>query len=427
MRYAVARLAGFPAVNFNTGIDIWEYRGASWHDWYGNLVRSLDPYGHPVSSRAQAGSATSFMSAGVRLYNSVGDRNSTFSRMLAAFNAAGEASMNNDNFGEDRTGINAHTPADIRRTGWKALLAGGVGFHVRHNTTNDCANGVTSNCDNPFTVADIESQLDSEQWLELVQQFTDQKLAGVFGSLSPESSLVANGYAVADPARTTIVYLYLGTNDTWDSGTSAPLEVKLTGVVGDYDATWFDPRTGAETFEGVLAGGTDYSLTPPGADDWVLLLQDGDPSTRRLEITPPSGGSVRSTPPGIDCGWDCQEDFQYASDVALTPTPDYGSEFDGWSGDPDCWDGQIVMIVDTTCGALFGPCSNSSIVELPPQTVSGTETFAACNELRAGAGGFVVAASADVAFEAGNLVALQNGFAVEWGARFRVFAGAGSG
>jgi hypothetical protein len=423
VRYAVARLAGFPVVNFNTGIDIWEYRGASWHDWYGNLVRSLDPYGHPVSSRAQAGDSTSFMSAGVRTYNSVGDRNSQFSRMLAAFTDAAEASMNNDNFGEDRDGINGHTPSDIRRTAWKGLLAGGVGFHVRDNINNDCANGQTANCDMPFTVADIETRLESEQWLKLLQQFTDQKLTGVFESLLPESSLVGNGWAIADPARTTIVYLFLGVDDTWDSGTTDPLEVKLSGVAGDYDATWFDPRSGAETSEGVLTGGSDYSLTPPTTEDWVLLLQDGDPSVRTLTVTPPIGGTVHSSPPGINCGTDCEEDYALSSDVELTPTPDFGLEFDGWAGDPECWDGEPRMLFDTTCTALFGPCTLDSIVDLPPQTVLDTQTFEACNELRAGSGGFIVGSTGVVDLQAGNIVVIQNGFSVEPGGWLSVRGG----
>ncbi|MCP4204013.1 MAG: DUF5060 domain-containing protein [bacterium] len=414
VRYAVARLAGFPVVLFNSGIDIWEYRGsaATWHDWYGNLVKSLDPYGRPVSSRGQSGQDTSFMSAGVRTYNSVGERNSKFSRMLAAFNAAAEATANNDNFGEDRTGINGHTPGDIRRTGWKALLAGGVGFHVRHNVANDCVSG-PSNCDNPFTVAGIETQLDSEQWLRLVQQFTDQRLAGVFGSLFPEGSLVGNGWAIADPARTTIVYLYLGANDTWDSGSTNPLQVKLTGLLGDYDATWFDPRTGLETSVGILAAGSDYELTPPSTDDWVLLLRDENAASRTLTITPPSDGSVASSPPGIDCGTDCEEDYMFASEVDLSTTPDFGFEFDDWTGDPDCWDGRVWMVVDTTCGASFMACMVASIVDLPPQTVTGMQLFEACNELRAGAGGFVVGSTGDATFKAGNLIRLDNGFSVE--------------
>ncbi|MFQ5525146.1 MAG: LamG-like jellyroll fold domain-containing protein [Thermoanaerobaculia bacterium] len=413
VRYAVARLAGFPVVLFNSGIDIWEYRGsaATWHDWYGNLVNSLDPYGHPVSSRGQSGDDTSFMSASVRTYNSVGDRNSKFSRLLAAHSAAARATANNDNFGEDRTGINGHTPGDIRRTAWKALLAGGVGFHVRHNVTNDCVSG-PANCDNPFTVADIGTQLDSEQWLRLVQLFTDQKLAGVFGSLFPESSLVGNGYAISDPARTTIVYLYLGVNDTWDSGSVAPLQVKLTGLLGDYDATWFDPRTGLETPVGVLAGGTDYDLTPASTDDWILFLRDEDAASRTLQITPPTDGAVSSSPPGIDCGSDCEEDYMFGGEVVLSAIPDFGFMFDDWSGDPDCWDGSVLMVVDTTCAALFAPCLVPSIVDLPAQTVDDTQTFEACNELRGGTGGFVVGVLGDATFEAGNLIRIDDGFSV---------------
>jgi hypothetical protein len=421
VRYTVARLAGFPVVLFNSGIDIWEYRDSSWHDWYGNLVKSLDPYGHPVSSRGGTGSDTSFMSAGVRTYNSNGARNSTFNRMLSAFNAAAEPSANNDNFGEDRTGINGHTPGDIRRTGWKGLLAGGVGFHVRHNVTNDCANGIQSNCDNPFTVVDIESQLDSEQWLKLVQQFTDQKLAGVFASLLPESSLVGNGYAVADPARTTLVYLYLGINDSWDGSSSGPLEVKLAGQIGSYDATWFDPRSGVETAIGVLAGGTDYDLTPPSTDDWVLLLRDEQLALRRLTVTPHASGSVWSIPAGIACGSDCDESYQVGTEVWLRATADYGSEFDSWNGDVDCWDAHVVMLVDTACAAQFVPCSLPSIVSLAPQIASGTQTFQACNELRAGAGGFTV--DGDITFEAGNLIVLHDGFSIEQGAVFRATVG----
>ncbi len=420
VRYAVARLAGFPVVLFNSGIDIWEYRSSDWHDWYGNLVRSLDPYGHPVSSRGGTGSDTSFMSAGVRTYNSNGARNSTFDRMLGAFNAAAEPSANNDNFGEERTGINGHTPGDIRRTGWKGLLAGGVGFQVRHNTTNDCAAG-ESNCDNPFTVAGIESQLDSEQWLELVQQFTDDQLADVFASLLPESSVVGNGYAVADPARTTIVYLYMGVNDSWDSGSSQPLEVKLSGEIGNYDATWFDPRTGVETPIGVLSGGTDYDLTPPSDDDWVLLLRDEQLALRRLDVTPHADGTVTTEPPGITCGTDCDESYQYATEISLTASPNYGSEFDSWGGDTDCWDRHVVLIVDTTCAVQFAPCALPSIVELPPQVVPDTQAFEACNELRAGSGGFAV--EGDVTFTAGNLIVLQDGFTIERNALFRTAVG----
>ncbi len=195
--------------------------------------------------------------------------------MIRLFNYDSVPSSNNDNFGEDKPpgDINAHTPADIRRAGWKGIVSGGVGFHVRHNATNDCALGIISNCDKPFTVTGIQSQLDSEQWLKLVNPFVQTRLGATFGSMVPDSGLVTNGFALADPARTKILYLYMGVNDTWDNGTSSPMTVKLTGITKDFDASWYDTRTGVETSAGTLTGNQDHVLAAPSTDDWVLLLE----------------------------------------------------------------------------------------------------------------------------------------------------------
>jgi hypothetical protein len=424
IRYMVARLASFPVVLFNTGIDIWEYRDSTWHDWYGNFVKSLDPYDHPVSSRGSSGSDESFMSAGVRTYNSVGDRNSVIGQLLDAFDADSVPAANNDNWGEQRTGINGHTPEDIRRAGWKGTIAGGVGFHVRHNENNDCANGVTSNCDNPFTVAGIAEDLDSEQWLALVNPFVNTRLGASFGEMVPEPGLVGNGYALADPGRFRILYFLMGVNDSWDSGNGGQVTLKLDGLPATYDAIWLDSRTGVETDIGSFAGGSQYLLDPPSTDDWVLLLAIDAASTRSLLISPtPVDGMVSSKPSGISCGGDCAQDYLFGLEVELRATPGFDSEFAGWGGDADCSDGNVVMVVDTTCSADFQACTIPSSVELPPETVTEPKEFQACNQLSAGTGGFVVAAPGDVVFRAGNLIVLEDGFDIMAGGRFRAEIG----
>ncbi|MBL9016925.1 MAG: InlB B-repeat-containing protein [Myxococcales bacterium] len=43
-------------------------------------------------------------------------------------------------------------------------------------------------------------------------------------------------------------------------------------------------------------------------------------------------GTVVSTPPGIACGTDCMESYDYNTMVTLTATPSAGSMFSGWSG-----------------------------------------------------------------------------------------------
>jgi Tol biopolymer transport system component len=44
-------------------------------------------------------------------------------------------------------------------------------------------------------------------------------------------------------------------------------------------------------------------------------------------------GTVSSSPAGIDCGPTCEADFQQATVVTLTATPDANSTFTGWSGE----------------------------------------------------------------------------------------------
>ena len=58
-------------------------------------------------------------------------------------------------------------------------------------------------------------------------------------------------------------------------------------------------------------------------------------------------------PAGIDCGSDCGQDYDYGTAVSLTATPEAGSSFVGWNGDPDCSDGSVTMDQAHSCTASF--------------------------------------------------------------------------
>lgn len=289
IRYVVARLAGYPVVWFNTGIDIAENRGQAWINWYGQQVRALDPYDHPISSRYGGGSGDLVMSG--QTFDSRGDRLAIISDMTRYFKESRVPVSMDDAWSENspeaaRRGKD-FTEHDIRRAVWKTVMAGGLGSLIRGS--------VTYNNDTWFRMRNIESDLESEQYLRLVNRFIQDKLSNTFGSMAPEASLVSNGYALADPDRTKLLYFLMGVNDRYDSGNGGNVTLKLSGLNKTYEAIWFDTRTGNETRAGSIRGGQDHTLTPPSKDDWVLLLSasgPGDPAT----TTPTPRPSATATP-----------------------------------------------------------------------------------------------------------------------------------
>ena len=119
----------------------------------------------------------------------------------------------------------------------------------------------------------------------------------------------------------------------------------------------------AEAFVGSTFGG--FSGDPDCADgvvtvdaDKICLARfDLDVPDAVLTVTLAGTGSgrVTSNPEGIDCPGTCSADFPIPTRVFLTAIADEGSQFDGWSGDPDCADGIVDVLADTTCTATFVP------------------------------------------------------------------------
>ena len=97
-------------------------------------------------------------------------------------------------------------------------------------------------------------------------------------------------------------------------------------------------------------GGTQTIDPAPGPDP------DPDPGpvfTLTVMLAGTGGGTVASSPTGINCGVDCTEDYAEGTTVTLTPTSNAGSVFAGWTGDGDCNDGSVTMDADRSCTANF--------------------------------------------------------------------------
>lgn len=114
-----------------------------------------------------------------------------------------------------------------------------------------------------------------------------------------------------------------------------------------------------------IAGGANRFLVVwDGTDDSGLLVENewevfgqllAGNSTHELLISLAGAGEglVTSEPSGIDCGNDCAQEYDEGTVVTLTPIPEGDSLFGGWSGDPDCTDGQVTMTSAMTCTARF--------------------------------------------------------------------------
>jgi hypothetical protein len=271
-RYLMARLAGYPVLIINTGIDLAEYRSGSWVNWVRQEIGGLDPYVHPISSRIGGGSGNLRMSG--ETFYSRGDRQAYVNTMIGYFNSNNVPISMDDAWGELMEGyeFKSFRPTDIRRAMWKCVIAGGLGLIIRGSKI--------TNSDAWFRMApgvlQFEDDLESEQWIKLVNPFIKDKLGNTFGAMVPSSALVSNGYAMADAQKTKILIFLMGVNDKWDNGNGGAVTVKISSVSGKtYKATWFDTRTGNESSAGTLVSGKDHALNPPSTDDWVLLLDEG--------------------------------------------------------------------------------------------------------------------------------------------------------
>jgi hypothetical protein len=100
------------------------------------------------------------------------------------------------------------------------------------------------------------------------------------------------------------------------------------------------------------------------------------PATFTLNVTKAGSGTgtVKSSPPGIDCGTVCSQLSIDGASVTLSTVAGTNSLFAGWSGDADCSDGIVTMSAARTCTAGFDlkPDLIVSVLTVPTGAVAGS-------------------------------------------------------
>jgi len=114
--------------------------------------------------------------------------------------------------------------------------------------------------------------------------------------------------------------------------------------------------------------------------DLIIQSSQGGGSPTLIVTRAGTGtGTVASTPAGISCGNTCSATYNLGTSVTLTPTPDAGSTFSGWSG--NCPSGSVTIDSDKTCIATFnlaGTAPTVTCLSAPnPVTSGATVTWTA--------------------------------------------------
>jgi len=108
-----------------------------------------------------------------------------------------------------------------------------------------------------------------------------------------------------------------------------------------------DAPSNVGTFNCVITISDPNASNNPQTISVTYTVAASAPSTYNLNLNKTGGGSgtIGSNPSGAS--------FPAGAIVSLIATPDSGSVFSGWSGDPDCGDGLLTMNANKNCIANF--------------------------------------------------------------------------
>ena len=143
---------------------------------------------------------------------------------------------------------------------------------------------------------------------------------------------------------------------------------------GSNSVSAYNATTGAAVTHLPLGDGADpvaVAINPQGTTAYVSkvttnarVVEVGGMRTLTIARAGSGIGTVRSNPPGIDCGTQCQAQFPFGSVISLTTTAASGSFFSHWTG-TGCGS-QITLTVGMDCVAVFNSIAPPPSQSAPP-------------------------------------------------------------
>ncbi len=254
-RYALARLACYPIVLWDSGIDIGEYRSNDWVDWFVEWIKDNDPWQHPVGSRTGGGSGGKIPN-GATYYSTGG----AFipSRLDLIRNYWGLATRRDlpvahTDHWRPYISRGDWTHEKIRIVHWRCALSGAQALYPDYNQGNTVWEGV----------------LQGGPWIGYATKFMHEKVRSDLRELLPDDDVILAGeeaIAAGNPGKEYVVYA--------EKGGSMQLDVSAAET--RLHARWYNPRTGKYTEEEQPLEEKDQhtfsSPTQGQGEDWVLHI-----------------------------------------------------------------------------------------------------------------------------------------------------------
>ena len=166
-------------------------------------------------------------------------------------------------------------------------------------------------------------------------------------------------FALTDQARAATLQLAWTDNSNNETG----FKIERKAGTGGTFAVLANVTSNVNTYsDASLADSTTYcyrvnAFNDAGASSYTseacATTQAPPAITYSVTLAAPLGGTVTSSPAGINCGSACVTNFTSGVTVTLQAVAASGYSFSGWSGNSDCVDGSLTINANKSCAASF--------------------------------------------------------------------------
>jgi hypothetical protein len=250
-KYMIARFAAYSNVTWNLALEYNEYRDDAWVISRAQFVKENDPFGHLLGVHR---TDQLFPFAGnpnldhTSLQWFIDDHANLNSAIVDLRNATRQAGrpipvIHEEFFIEGSAG----NLEQFRKAIW-AITTGG-GFYKAASL------GWW-----------IGTPYQSGQHFDIARNLYEFITKIPYWQMSPNNTLVTNGYALVNPGREYLIYLPSGGSVT----------VNLAAASGTFPLEWYNPRTGIYTQQTTTSGGGSRTFHAPDNNDWILHIGGQD-------------------------------------------------------------------------------------------------------------------------------------------------------